>query len=310
MGTELFVGIDVSKEHLDVAVESDPKIKQFSNDQQGVDALVKHMKSLAPALIVIEATGGFETMAASSLYEAGLPPVIVNPRQIRDFAKSVGILAKTDAIDARVICRFGRAVKPEPRPVKDHDSAELTAQVTRRRQIVKMLVAEQNRLKMASKRNKKDIQAHIKWLKKRLKLIDGHIRKQIEKSPVWRYNDDILQSMPGIGPSTSAKLLSGIPELGEINQKAVAMLIGLAPLNRDSGKFKGCRRIWGGRSHVRAGMYMATLTAIRCNPIIRDFYQRLTGSGKPHKVALTACMRKLLITANAMVRDQTKWQHC
>ncbi len=309
MSTTLCIGIDVSKKHLDVAIENEATATQYANDQEGVDAIIKRIKPLAIKLVLLEATGGYEVLAASCLHNAGLPTVIVNPRQVRDFAKSTGVLAKTDAIDAQVICRFARAVNPMQRTIKDADTSELAALVTRRRQLVKMLVAEQNRFQQAAKRNQKDIKDHIKWLKKRLGNIDNQIRKDIENSSMWRAKDDVLQSCPGVGPVTSAKLLSGVPELGQLDRKAIAMLIGLAPLNRDSGKFKGSRRIWGGRSEIRSALYMAAMTATKHNPIIREFYQRLTVTGKCHKIAITACMRKLLIILNAMVRDQKKWQH-
>jgi len=247
-------------------------------------------------------------LAASSLADSGLPVVIVNPRQVRNFAKAIGILAKTDAIDARVLAHFAEAVKPDVRPLKDRETSELAALVTRRRQIIEMIVAENNRLKLANKRNKKDIKDHIRWLEKRLDKIGSDIGKMIQSSPIWRSKDDILQSVPGIGPVTSANLISALPELGVLSPKKIAMLAGLAPLNCDSGKFKGRRRIWGGRASVRSGLYMATMAAIRCNPAIKGFYQRLTAAGKCHKVAATACMRKLLIIVNAMLRDQTLWQ--
>jgi transposase len=307
MDTNIFVGIDVSKQTLDVALGEDAKPIQISNDQTGVDALVKKLKSISPNLVVLEATGGYEALVASTLYDSGLPVVVANPRHVRDFAKSLGILAKTDAIDARVIALFAAAVKPELRPLKDRATAELSALVARRRQLVDMIVAEKNRLHKAIKRNRKDIKEHIKWLNKRLDHINKDIDKEIQNSPIWRYRDDILQSTPGVGPTTAAILISDLPELGSIDPKKIAMLVGLAPLNRDSGKFKGRRRIWGGRSHVRSALYMSTLAAVRCNPVIRSFYKRLTEAGKCHKVAMTACMRKLLVTLNAMVRDQTLW---
>jgi transposase len=261
-----------------------------------------------PELTVFESTGGYELLAASLLVEAGLAVVIVNPRQVRNFAKATGILAKTDAIDARVIARFAEAVKPDVRPLKDQATSDLTALVTRRRQIVEMIVAESNRLKLANKRNKKDIKDHIRWLEKRLDKIETDIGKTIQNSPIWRCKDNILRSVPGIGPITSATLICDLPELGVLSSKKIAMLAGLAPLNCDSGKYKGRRRIWGGRASVRSGLYMATIAAIRCNPAIKEFYQRLIAAGKCHKVAATACMRKLLIIVNAMLRDQTLWQ--
>ncbi|MBW2251741.1 MAG: IS110 family transposase [Deltaproteobacteria bacterium] len=239
---------------------------------------------------------------------AGFPVVIVNPRQVRNFAKATGILAKTDVIDARVIAHFAEAVKPDIRPLKDRATSELTALVTRRRQIVEMIVAESNRLKLANKRNIKDIKDHIRCLEKRLDKIETDIGKTIQNSPIWRCKDNILRSVPGIGPITSASLICDLPELGLLSRKKIAMLAGLAPANYDSGKFKGRRRIWGGRASVRSGLYMATLAATRYNPTIKAFYQRLTAAGKCHKVAITACMRKLLLIVNAMLRDQTLWQ--
>jgi transposase len=308
METKVFVGIDVSKDSLDVAIGPGKEIITFTNDQKGVDALIKKLSRIGPELIVLESTGGYERLATSSFVEARLPVVIVNPRQVRDFAKSAGILAKTDAIDARVITRFAAAVKPDVRPLKDHATSELTALVTRRRQIVEMIVVENNRLKLANKRNEKDIKDHIRWLEKRLDKIEADIGNMIKNSPIWRCKDDILQSVPGIGPTTSAILICDLPELGFLSQKKIAMLAGLAPLNCDSGKYKGRRRIWGGRASVRSGLYMATLAAIRWNPAIKGFYQRLIAAGKCHKVAATACMRKLLIIVNAMLRDQTLWE--
>jgi transposase len=308
MEEKVFVGVDVSKDSLDVAIGTQKDIITFANDQKGVDALVKKLRGINAQLTVFESTGGYELLAASCLAEAGVAVVIVNPRQVRNFAKATGILAKTDAIDARVIAHFAEAVKPEVRPLKDRQTSELTALVTRRRQIIEMIVAEKNRLRLANKRNKKDIEDHIRWLKKRLDKIETDIGKMIQNSPIWRCKDDILQSVPGIGPVTSARLICDLPELGVLSPKKIAMLVGLAPLNCDSGKYKGRRRIWGGRAAVRSGLYMATMAAIRCNPAIKGFYQRLIAAGKCHKVAATACMRKLLIIVNAMLRDQTLWQ--
>jgi transposase len=308
METKVFVGVDVSKDSLDVAIGSEKNIITFNNDQKGVDALAKKLSQINTGLTVFESTGGYEFLAASSLAESGLPVVIVNPRQVRNFAKATGILAKTDAIDARVIAHFAKAVKPDVRPLKDRETYELTALVTRRRQLIEMFVAEKNRLKLANKRNTKDIKDHIRWLEKRLDKIKSDIGKMIQSSPIWRSKDDILQSVPGIGPVTSASLICSLPELGVLSPKKIAMLAGLAPLNCDSGKFKGRRRIWGGRASVRSGLYMATMAAVRCNPVIKPFYRRLTAAGKCHKVAITACMHKLLIISNAMLRDQKLWQ--
>jgi len=308
MEEKVVIGVDVSKDSLEVAIGPHKDIITFANDQKGVDSLVKKLKRIDAQLTVFESTGGYELLATSCLAEAGLAVVIVNPRQVRNFAKATGILAKTDAIDARVIARFAEAVKPEVRQLKDRQTSELTALVTRRRQIIEMIVAERNRLRLANKRNKKDIEDHIRWLKKRLDKIETDIGKMIQSSPIWRCKDDILQSVPGIGPVTSASLICDLPELGVLSPKKIAMLAGLAPLNCDSGKYKGRRRIWGGRASVRSGLYMATMAAIRCNPAIKGFYQRLIAAGKCHKVAATACMRKLLIIVNAMLRDQTLWQ--
>ncbi len=308
MEEKVFVGVDVSKDSLDVAIGTQKEIITFANDQKSVDALVKKLGRIKAQLTVFESTGGYELLAASCLAEAGLAVVIVNPRQVRNFAKATGILAKTDAIDARVIAHFAQAVRPEVRQLKDRHTSELSALVTRRRQIIEMIVAERNRLRLANKRNKKDIEDHIRWLKKRLDKIETDIGKMIQNSPIWRCKDDILQSVPGIGPVTSASLICDLPELGVLSPKKIAMLVGLAPLNCDSGKYKGRRRIWGGRASVRSGLYMATMAAIRCNPAIKGFYQRLIAAGKCHKVAATACMRKLLIIVNAMLRDQTLWQ--
>lgn len=310
MSTECFVGIDVSKDTLDIGLYPTRETLRVPNDQNGLDELIKRLAPIAPQLIVFEATGGYETLAVSSLAAAGLAVVVVNARQIRDFAKSIGQLAKTDAIDAGVIARFASAVRPELRAVKDNRTQELTGLVARRRQIVEMIVAETNRIRTASRRNRRDIQTHIHWLQKRLDQIDAEIKHDIQNGPLWRTTDQILQSTPGVGPTTSAMLISCVPELGQLNRKKIASLIGVAPLSRDSGRFKGRRMIWGGRAQVRSVLYMATLSAIRFNPIIRQFYQRLRNAGKCFKVALVACMRKLLIILNAMVRDQTKWRYC
>ena len=308
MSTECFVGIDVSKDTLDVSLYPTQDTHRVANDQTGIDELIHKLQRVDPRLIVCEATGGYETLTVSLLAASGLPVVLVNARQIRDFAKSIGQLAKTDAIDAGVIARFASAVRPELRPVKDSRSQELTGLVTRRRQIVEMMVAETNRLTVASRRNRRDIQTHLRWLQKRLDQIDDEIKRNIQNGPLWRATDQILQSTPGVGPSTSAVLISGVPELGQLNRKQIASLIGVAPLNRDSGRLKGRRMVWGGRAQVRSALYMSSLSAIRFNPVIRQFYQRLRAAGKCFKVAMVACMRKLLIILNAMVRNQTQWQ--
>lgn len=308
MSTEHFVGVDVSKDKLDVAVYPTNQLFNFDNDQSGSEELVQILQELQPLLIVFESTGGYELLAVTTLYAAKLPVVIINARQIRNFAKSVGKLAKTDTIDARVIAHYASAVRPELRPLKDKVTQELTALVKRRRQIVEMIVAESNRLASAAKQSHRDIKTHIRWLKKRLDQIDNNIKGQIRKSPIFFKKDKILQSTPGVGPTTAATLISGVPELGTMDRKKIACLVGLAPLNRDSGRFRGRRMIWGGRAHVRSSLYMSTLSAIQFNPIIRQFYNRLRDAGKCNKVAMTACMRKLLTILNAMVRDQRSWQ--
>jgi transposase len=312
--TECFVGIDVSKAHLDLGTCSEDMTLSFSNDEKGIAKLVKYLKGLTPRLIVLESTGGLEVPVATALATVRLPIIVVNPRQVRDFAKATGKLAKTDSIDAKIIARFGEALRPEPRPLKDEEARELAALVTRRRQIVEMLTAERNRLLRAPKRVDKDIKAHIRWLEKRLNDVNTDVEKLIKSSPIWREKDQILQSVPGVGPVLSATLLSGLPELGLLNRRQVAALVGVAPLNRDSGLFRGKRTIWGGRANVRAALYMATLAAVRCNPVIKQFHDRLEQAGKPPKVRLTACMRKLLTILNAIVQKREPWftnaSHC
>jgi transposase len=263
---------------------------------------------MKPTMVVLEATGGLEVTLVAALAQAKLPVVVVNPRQVRDFAKATGKLAKTDAIDAAVIAHFGDAVRPEIRPVKDEQAQELAALLARRRQLVDMLTAEKNRLSTASKRVRNDIQAHIAWLEKRLKEVDTDLAESIKEIPAWRHRDEILRSTPGVGPVLSVTLLAGLPELGSLNRREVAHLVGVAPLNRDSGQHKGKRSVWGGRDEVRCVLYMSTLSAVRCNPVIRAFYNRLIGAGKKQKVAITACMRKLLVILNTMVKNGNAWR--
>lgn len=304
---ERFVGIDVSKDSLDVALLPNSQFWSVANNEMEISALIEQLKPFAPTLIVLEATGGLETLVAASLATANLPVAVVNPRQARDFAKATGKLAKTDAIDAGVLALFGQRIRPEPRPIKDPQLRELTDFLARRKQLVTMLAAEKNRLSSAPKAIRKDILQHIKWLAKRIKDSDDTLRKLIQKTPIWREKDVLLQSVPGVGPVVSVSLLTGLPELGQLNRKKIATLVGLAPLNRDSGKFRGQRMIWGGRANVRAALYMGTLSAIRFNPAIKAFYQRLLAAGKKPKVALTACMRKLLTILNAMIKHSTPW---
>jgi transposase len=291
-----------------VAVLPEGESWSATNDEEGITQVVKRLKSLRPRLVVLEATGGMETALVGAAATARLPVVVVNPRQVRDFAKSVGALAKTDAIDARVLARFAEAVRPEVRPLKDKEASQLSALIARRRQLVEMLTSEKNRLGSALEAIHPSIEEHIEWLEQRLTDINGKLRKAIKKSPVWRAKEQLLRTAPGVGAVLSATLVAGLPELGALNRKRIAALVGVAPFNRDSGKYRGKRCIWGGRGSVRAVLYMATLAATRFNPVIRAFYLRLCAAGKEKKVALTACMRKLLTILNAMVKTGTPWQ--
>lgn len=307
MNSEAYVGVDVSKDQLDVKVLPVNEARQFSNDDSGIKTLVTFTKKIDPQLIVFESTGGLEMLAVSSLVENHLPVVVVNPRQVRDFAKASGRLAKTDSIDADTIARFARDIRPEIRPIKDEHAQLLSALNARRRQIVDMLVAEKNRLYTAPKPNIKSIKKHLQWLEKSLQDINKDIDKTIRKSPTWRESDKILQSFRGVGPVVSAALLCDLPELGTLNRKKIATLVGVAPLNCDSGRFRGRRRIKGGRANVRRKLYMAAVASLRHNPMMKDFYDRLILAGKPPKVALTACMRKILTILNAMMKNRTYW---
>lgn len=303
-----FVGIDVSKSQLDIAVRPDNKNWSVANAEADICKVTEALNELSPEVIVVEATGGMEMALVAALSQACLPVVVVNPRQVRDFAKAVGRLAKTDRIDAEVLAHFGEAVKPEVRLLKDEDTQMLTALVTRRRQVIDMLTAEKNRLGISPKVVHKDIQKHIEWLQSRLEDIDRHLDSAIRKSPIWREKDDLLRSVPGVGQVLSVSLITGLPELGTLSRRQIAALVGVAPLNRDSGLFRGQRTVWGGRSYIRAVLYMATLSASRVNPTISLFYRRLREAGKKPKVALTACMRKLLGILNAIMKHRIPWQ--
>lgn len=305
--SSVFVGIDVSEDTLDTAASGSPETLTFTNDATGIGHLVRHLGALGPQLVVMEASGGCEVMAAVALSSAGHPVAIVNPRQARDFAKAMGLLAKTDGIDAHSLARFAEAVRPAPRPLKDEQARELTALATRRSQIVEILVAERNRLRRASPCVTHDIQTHIRWLEKRLASLDAEIKDKVKECPLWRENDVLLQSVKSVGSRTSLCLLANLPELGSLSRREIAALVGVAPFNRDSGKYRGKRTIFGGRATVRCALYMATLVASRYNPVIAAFYQRLVAAGKPKKVALTACMRKLLTILNAVMRDRRPW---
>jgi transposase len=305
---ERFVGIDISKQELVVAVRPTAELQSFTNTEEGLAALIRFLQPLSAHAIVLEATGGFARAAVNAMALAALPVVVVNPRQIRDFARSVGLLAKTDAIDAQIIARFAEAVRPELRPLKDQETQKLEALNNRRRQIVEMLTAEKNRLGASPEWCHKDIRSHITWLEKRLKRANDDIDDLIKQSPVWRQKEKILTSVLGVGPVVTTTLLCGLPELGSLSARKLSALVGVAPFNRDSGQYRGRRSCWGGRAHVRAALYMAALTASRCNPVIRAFYQRLRLAGKPAKVALVACMRKILVILNAMIKNNTCWQ--
>jgi len=303
-----FVGIDVSGAHVDVFVRPDGHARRFDRDGER-EALLEYLKPLKPTLIVMEATGGLEVPVAAAIATAKLPVVVINPRQARDFAKATGRLAKTDAIDAAVLAHFADALRPEVRPLPDEASRELEALVVRRRQLVDMLVAERHRLRVcASNATKAGLKKHIEWLQKQIKELDDDIGRSVRKSPIWREKDDLLQSVPGIGPVVSSTLLASLPELGTLDRKKISALVGLAPLNRDSGTMRGKRTIWGGRASVRAVLYMTATVAAQHNPTIKAFYARLLAVGKPKKVALTACMHKVLIMVNAILRTGRGWQ--
>ncbi len=302
---EQVVGIDVSKAALDVAVLPSGEVLQFTNDANGIEELAK--KLAAVDLVVMEATGGYETAVATALVAAGLRVAVVNPRQIRDFAKATGRLAKNDRIDAQVIAAFGQAIEPEIVRLPDEDARELEALLVRRRQLVAMRVQEVNRLALMQGAMRKRIKAHIDWLEKEIDKLNVDLTAGLRSSPAWRAKDELLRSFKGVGPITSSTLVVALPELGQLDRRAIAALVGLAPFNRDSGVMRGRRSIYGGRSQVRTLLYMAATTAIRSNPVIRAFYERLKSRGKPHKVAMVACMRKMLTILNAMVRQSTPW---
>ncbi len=306
---ELYVGIDVSKAVLDIAVAPTGEKWAVPNSTEGVQQLVAKLRQMSPRLVVLEATGGLERRAVAALAGAALPVIAVNPRQARDFAKATGKLAKTDAIDAAVLADFGDRIRPEVRPLKDEQTQELEALVTRRRQVVDMITAEKNRLAAAppSERVRTAIGKTIKWLQKQLDEIDTDLDKSVKNSPAWREKDKLLRGVPGVGNVLSRTLLSLLPELGTLDKKQLAALVGVAPLNRDSGTHRGRRSVWGGRAHVRAVLYMGALAASRFNPAIKAFHSRLIAAGKRPKVALVACMRKLLTILNAIVRTKTPW---
>lgn len=304
-----YVGVDVSKDALDVATHATNKKWQFSNNDSGINQAVQVLGELIPALVVMEATGGYESPLAYALNKAGIPCAVVNPRESRDFAKATKKLAKTDIIDARVLAHFAAAIKPEPRPLSDEQTQELGAILARRRQVVEMITAEKNRLHTARKPVKEAINAHINYLDKELGSIDSNLKGRIEESPVQKEKYNLLQSVPGVGPNLASTLVIELPELGSLNCKEIAALVGVAPLNHDSGSKRGKRSTWGGRPQVRTALYMAALVATRFNPVINTLYVRLCTAGKAKKVALVACMRKLLTIMNAMLKHHTPWHY-
>lgn len=297
-----YIGIDVSKKKLDVACWTNQGYRLFGNDPKGIMDLIEWVKSLPTELVVLEATGGLELPLVAELAYAKLPVAIVNPKRIRDFARSIGQLAKTDKLDARVIAHFGAATHPEARKLPTEEEERLTALITRRRQIIEMLTAERNRLHSARFAMQERIETHIAWLEKELHDLDAEITQFIHQSPIWKEKDMLLRSVPGVGPVTSATILAMLPELGTINRQKIAALVGVAPVNKDSGKRQKKRRVFGGRANVRSVLYMAALSASKSNPRIKAFYEHLIQKGKEKKVALTACMRKLLVMLNAILR--------
>jgi len=304
---EVFIGIDVSKKTLDVSGYPEKYQAQFSNDEAGRIQLLDAMREIQPALVVMEATGGLEFEAAALLATAAVPVAVINPRHARDFAKGLGLLAKTDQVDAWALARFAAAVRPEQRELKNEALRGLEEVLTRRRQLVDMVTAERNRQGQASASMSDEIEEHITWLKRRIKIADLDLGKAVKASPAWKAKADILASVPGIGHVATMTLLAELPELGNLDRRALCALVGVCPFNRDSGTLRGKRSIWGGRASVRAVLYMAALVATRHNPVIKQFYQKLLDAGKIKKVALVACMRKLLVILNSMVHNNTQW---
>lgn len=307
IASDVFVGIDVAK--ADFVVDCRPTRDTWTavNDGRGIAETVARLVAIAPALVVLEATGGYETALVAAVATAGLPVVVANPRQVRDFAKATGQLAKTDRLDAGVLALFAERVRPVPRTLPDEAAQALSALMTRRRQLLDMLVAERNRLEHAQGAVRRSIHQHVRWLERRVAEVDHDLDDTIRRSPVWRAKENLLRSVPGVGPVVSRTLLASLPELGTLTRKQIAALAGVAPLARDSGTLRGKRLVWGGRAPVRAALFMSALVAARRNPVIRVFYERLLRAGKPKKLALTACMRKLLTILNAIVRSNTAW---
>jgi transposase len=309
--TACYVGIDVAKAWLDIAVRPSGTTWRTANVESDLPELVERVRRLEPVLVVLEATGGSERVVVALLATASIPVAVVNPRQVRDFAKATGRLAKTDRLDAGVLAHFAEAVRPQPRPLPDEQAQALGALVERRHQVVRMLAAEKNRRQQAAAVVRPLVAAHIEWLERALAELDREVDRLLRASPLWRERDDLLRSVPGdlgVGPVVAFTLVADLPELGTLTHKQIAALVGVAPLNRDSGTARGQRLVWGGRARVRAVLYMGTLAAVRCNPVIRAFWTRLRERGKPPKVALVACMHKLLTILNAMMRHRLAWQ--
>ena len=304
-----YVGIDVAKAQLDVAVRPTDDRWEVPHDQAGVRQLVSQLKALQPVMVLLEASGGLEVTLVAALAAESVPVVVVNPRQVRDFARATGKLAKTDALDAAVLAHFAEAVRPPVRPLRDAETQVLNSMAARRHQVMTMLVSEKNRLGTATTvAVRPRIEAHIAWLERELDDLDEGLRQTLRQSPVWREKDDLLRTVPGVGEQLSITLLAYLPELGTLDRRQIAALVGVAPFNRDSGTLRGKRTVWGGRARVRAALYMGALVASRFNPVIQDFYQRLLAAGKPKKLALTACMRKLLVILNSMLKHGSPWR--
>lgn len=303
----MFVGIDVSKDWVDVALRPTGEVWRVDRSQEAVDGLVQRLQDLAPHLVVMEATGGYEISLVAALGAAGVPVAVVNPRHVREFARSQGILAKTDRLDAGVIAHFGEVSGVQAQPLVSEEARELEGLVARRRQLMQMRTAEQSRRRLASPAVLQSIDQVIAFLDRQLKDIDDDLGRRLRSSPLWREREKLLRSVPGVGPVTTFNLLADLPELGSLDRRAVAALVGVAPLSRDSGQFRGVRSCWGGRANVRAALYMSTLVAVQRNPVLKEFYHRLLQAGKPPKVALTACMRKLLTILNAMLKRGAPW---
>lgn len=308
MTVERFVGIDIAKDTVDVCIEPDTEVMHIAYDHKGVATIRQRLKAVSPTLIVMEATGGLETRLASELAAIGLNVAVINPRQARDFAKATGQLAKTDQVDAAILAAFARAIRPQARAIKDADTRALDDMVSRRRQLIDMRVQETLRLgTTASKAMLKSLNAHIAWLDKRIAEIDTNLTQRLRTSDVWRTKDDLLRGIPGVGVVTTLTMLAKCPELGQLNRREIAALAGVAPLAKDSGKHRGKRFVWGGRADVRAVLYMATVSSMRFNPRIKPFAERLKLAGKPTKVVIVACMRKLLTIMNSMLKNSTPW---